>query len=118
MKKQENRGKGWGKYVEKYNGRYYESEYEQVFIKFLEQVGWTYTFGKDVNRIKLTDVLIKDDFEGFVAKTNPTLNSEEVKQIYDIIRLAGEKLSLVLFINYTNGISTDYSLHHRMGWLQ
>ena len=75
--------------LKKYNGRYYESEYEQVFIKFLEQVGWTYTFGKDVNRVKLTDVLIKDDFENFVAKTNPTLNSEEVKQIFDIVRLAG-----------------------------
>ena len=94
--------------LKKYNGHYYESEFEQVFIKFLEQVGWTYTFGKDVNRIKLTDVLIKDDFESFVAKTNPTLNSEEVKQIFDVIRLAGGETEFTtlhkLYKWYTHGL--------------
>jgi len=77
--------------LNEYNGHYCESEYEYVFIAFLEAEGWQYISGTQVNRSTKRDVLISEDFISFIAKTNSDLTSEEVTKIYDNVRLAGSE---------------------------
>jgi len=86
-----------------YNGHYCESEFEDAFIGFLENVGWQYTAGNDIHRSK-NEVLIAEDFKKFNAETNAQLTSEEVGQIYDNLRLAGAE----------NDFAT---LHKVYGWM-
>jgi len=86
-----------------YNGHYCESEFENAFIGFLEEAGWTYTAGNDIHRSK-KEVLIAEDFKKFNAETNAQLTSEEVGQIYDNLRLAGAE----------NDFAT---LHKVYGWM-
>lgn len=72
-----------------YNGHYCESEFENAFITYLEQVGWTYTQGDKLARKSKLDVLIEEDFKNFISKTNTDLTTDEVAQLYDTIRLTG-----------------------------
>lgn len=72
-----------------YNGHYCESEFENAFITYLEQVGWTYTQGDGISRKSKLDVLIEDDFKKFIGDTNTDLTTDEVAQLYDTIRLTG-----------------------------
>ena len=74
--------------LKNYNGRYCESEYESVFIAFLESVGWHYLAGNQIRR-SYHEVLIAEDFKAFIAKSNPSLLLEENEQIYDTVRLVG-----------------------------
>lgn len=87
-----------------YNGHYCESQFEYAFIGFLEQEGWTYLSGNNINRTTKRDVLIKDDFIEFIKKTEPTFTDDEVEKIYDIIRLAGTE-------------SDFATLHKVYGWM-
>lgn len=75
--------------LKNYNGRFCESDYENAFISFLEHENWTYLPGDKMNRIYGRDVLNTDDLEAFLHKTNPDLNSDEIKQISDAVRLVG-----------------------------
>lgn len=72
-----------------YDGHFCESDYEYAFIALLEQEEWKYTSGKDVKREKKNEVLIADDFKGFISKMNSELTDDEVTQIYDTVRLIG-----------------------------
>ncbi len=75
--------------LQNYNGRYCESEYENAFLSFLEEVGWQYLPGNSISRASKREVLYADDLEQFLSKTNPDLLAEEVRQIMDTVRLAG-----------------------------
>lgn len=46
-------------------GKYYESDYEEAFVLLMQENGWTYSFGEEVNR-KFTDALIEEDLEQFL----------------------------------------------------
>lgn len=75
--------------LQKYNGRYCESEYEYAFIDFLEKEGWNYLSGNDINRTTRREVLIEEDLVKFLTDTNSDLNGEEINQIVDMVRLVG-----------------------------
>lgn len=87
-----------------YNGHYCESQFEYAFIGFLEQEGWTYLSGNNINRTTKRDVLIKSDFIEFIKKTEPTFTDDEVEKIYDSIRLVGAE-------------SDFATLHKVYGWM-
>lgn len=74
-----------------YNGRYCESQYEYAFIGLLENEGWNYLAGQNVNRNIKTDVLIAEDFQDFIAKSNPELQETDINQLFDTIRLFGSE---------------------------
>ena len=90
--------------LKEYNGHYCESEYEYAFIGFLENEGWNYSSGTNINRNTKRDVLIADDFKAFLSKTNPELTADEVEQIYDNVRLVGAE-------------SDFATLHKVYGWI-
>ncbi|MDE5583308.1 MAG: HsdR family type I site-specific deoxyribonuclease, partial [Ruminococcus sp.] len=75
--------------LKNYNGRFCESDYEYAFISFLEQEGWTYLSGDKMSRVYGRDVLNTEDLEAFIRTTNPDLNYDEIKQIFDMVRLVG-----------------------------
>ena len=75
--------------LKNYNGRYCESEYENAFLSFLEEVGWQYLPGNSISRASKREVLYADDLEQFLSKTNPDLLADEIRQIMDTVRLAG-----------------------------
>lgn len=87
--------------VQRYNGRYAESEFESVFIELLESVGWKYD--NHIEREK-SEVLIKRDFIDFLARSNADLGDEEKEQIFESFRLVG-------------GESVFATLHKVYGWL-
>lgn len=91
-------------WLKKFNGHYCESEYEDAFISFLEQEGWSYTAGNEIHRPTKRDVLIEGDFKSFVAKKNADLTGEEINQLFDTIRLAGSE-------------SDFATLHKVYGWM-
>ncbi len=72
-----------------YNGRFCEYDFEYAIISLLENEGWTYLPGDDIKRPKRTDVLIEDDLQEFLAKTNSDLTEDELQQIVDTVRLVG-----------------------------
>lgn len=72
-----------------YNGHFCESDYEYAFISFLENEGWTYLPGKNINRVYGRDVLNIEDLEKYISSTNKELNPDEVKQISDMVQLIG-----------------------------
>lgn len=90
--------------LQNYNGRFCESEYENVFLSFLEDEGWQYLAGNSLVRASKRDVLYTDDLEQFLSKTNPDLDPEEVRQIMDTVRLAGAE-------------SDFATLHKVYGWM-
>ncbi len=87
-----------------FNGHYCESEYEYAFIGFLENEGWTYCSGNDIDRVTKRDVLIVSDLIDFLTDTNPGLKQKEIQQIADSVRLVGAE----------NDFAT---LHKVYGWM-
>lgn len=87
-----------------YNGRYCETEYENAFLSFLEEAGWSYLPGSSLPRTSMRDVLYVDDMEYFLNKTNPDLTADEIQQIMDTVRLAGAE-------------SDFATLHKVYGWM-
>lgn len=87
-----------------YNGHYCESEYEYAFIDFLENVGWKYRAGNDIDRVHKKDVLNEAELEDFLVRTNDDLNGEEIHQLVDNVRLIGAE--------------SDFATLHKMyGWM-
>ena len=90
--------------LQNYNGHYCESQYEYAFISLLENEGWHYLAGNSISRSSKREVLYLDDMEQFLAKTNPDLQADEVRQIMDNVRLVGAE--------------TDFATLHRVyGWM-
>ena len=77
--------------LKEFNGIYCESDYEYTFIELLKREGWKYLSGKALKRSKKTDVLISSDFVEFISSTNKNLTDEEIKQIFDTVRLVGSE---------------------------
>lgn len=87
-----------------YNGHYCESEFEYAFIGFLEREDWKYLAGNKIVRESKTDVLIAEDFKGFIKSKNDDLSTEEICQIYDTVRLVG-------------AVNDFATLHKVYGWM-
>ena len=49
-----------------YSGRFCESDFENAFIAFLEQEGWTYLSGDKIVRNNQREVLIEKDLTDFL----------------------------------------------------
>lgn len=64
--------------LQNFSGKLCESEYEEAFLSYLQEEGWTYCAGKEVPRTFFRDVLIVDDMKVFLSKTNPDLTAEDV----------------------------------------
>lgn len=90
--------------LQEYNGHYCESEFEYAFIAFLESVDWIYLSGNKIQRSNRKEVLILDDLNAFLSSSNPDLDSDEISQISDSIRLVGAE----------NEFAT---LHKVYGWM-
>lgn len=87
-----------------YNGHYCESEYEYAFISFLENEGWLYKTGDEIDRLHKRDVLNETELKEFLFKTNEDLNNEEIQQVVDNVRLVGAE--------------TDFATLHKVyGWM-
>lgn len=90
--------------LKQYNGRFCENDFENAFISFLEQEGWTYLPGEQISRTSLQEVLIEDDLKAFLSDSHPELHADEVQQLADSIRLVGAE--------------TDFATLHKVyGWM-
>lgn len=90
--------------LKEYNGYYCESDYEYTFIAFLESEGWKYKEGNEIGRLHKNDVLNEEELEKFLVKTNNDLNTEEIQQLVDNVRLVGAE-------------SDFATLHKVYGWM-
>jgi type I restriction enzyme R subunit len=90
--------------LKNYNGRYCESDFENAFISFLENEGWSYLAGDNIVRSNQKEVMIVDDLKQFLEETNRDLAPDEIQQIVDNVRLAGAE----------NDFAT---LHKIYGWM-
>lgn len=72
-----------------YNGRFCESDFENAFIAFLEQEGWSYLSGDQIIRTSQKEVLIESELTEFLKRSNPELDASEVQQLVDHVRLVG-----------------------------
>ena len=87
-----------------YNGRFCESDFENAFISFLEQEGWTYISGDEIVRANKKEVLIEKDLIDFLTNSNTGLEADEIQQIVDNVRLVGAE--------------TDFATLHKVyGWM-
>ncbi len=75
--------------LKQFNGRFCEYDFENVFIKYLEDAGWTYQAGDDIARSKLDETLNLEDLKSFLKDSNPDLPDEDITQICDTMRLLG-----------------------------
>ena len=64
--------------LQQYNGRFCEYDFENVFIQYLEDAGWTYQAGDDIVRSKLDETLILDDLKTFLKDSNPDLLDDDI----------------------------------------
>ncbi len=90
--------------LKKYNNCYCESEYEYAFISILENEGWRYKAGNDIDRQYKRDVLNEVELKEFLIKTNTDLSSEDIQQLIDTVRLVGAE-------------SDFATLHKVYGWM-
>lgn len=87
-----------------YNGKYCEADFEYAFLTFLENAGWTYSYGNNIARQTKRDVLIKNDFQSSVCDINSGLTEKDLETLYDNVKLVGG--------------ATDFSTLHKVyGWL-
>lgn len=75
--------------LQNYNGHYCESEYEFAFLSFLEDEGWQYLHGNNIQRDSKSAVLYTDDLEKFLSNKNQDLTADEINEIIDKVRLVG-----------------------------
>lgn len=86
-----------------FNGRFCESDFENAFLSFLEDVGWSYLAGDSIKRSSPADVLCLDDLKDFLTRQNPGLTEEEIIRLCDTVRLAGAE--------------SDFAVLHKVyGW--
>lgn len=83
---------------------FFESDYENALIAYLEAEGWQYTFGDDIARSSRREVLFVDDLIAFLIKQYPALSADDVQRIVDALRLVGAD-------------SEFATLHKVYGWL-
>ena len=76
--------------LKEYDGRFCESDYENAFIDYLVNEGWTYLFGNDLPRENKRSVIYRDDLAAYLSDTHEELNEEEINQIVDAIGLVGD----------------------------
>ncbi len=93
--------------LQNYNGRFCESDYEYAFISFLEQQGWTYLPGEQINRVYGRDVLNIEDLEAFIRNTNQDLTDDEIKKISDSIKLVGAESDFATLHKLYNWLVND-----------
>ena len=87
-----------------YNGHFCESDFENAFISFLEQEGWTYMSGDEIVRANKKEVLLEKDLIDFLTNSNTGLEADEIQQIVDNVRLVGAE--------------TDFATLHKVyGWM-
>ncbi len=75
--------------LQKFNGRYCESEFEAAFIEAFETAGWQYLAGNKIPRQRQDEVLYADDFMEFMKKTNPDFTAEDIEKSFDNLRIVG-----------------------------
>ena len=86
-----------------FNGRFCESDFENAFLSFLENAGWSYIAGDSIKRSSPADVLCLDDLKDFLTRQNPDLTEEEIIRLCDTVRLAGAE--------------SDFAVLHKVyGW--
>ena len=86
-----------------FNGRFCESDFENAFLSFLEDAGWSYLAGDSIKRSSPADVLCLDDLKDFLTRQNPDLTEEEIIRLCDTVRLAGAE--------------SDFAVLHKVyGW--
>lgn len=90
--------------LQNYNGRFCESEYEDTFIAYLEREGWTYLPGKDVSRVKGTDVLHVADLKKYLGATYQKLSEVDIQSIVDKISLVGAESEFAILHKVYNWI--------------
>lgn len=78
--------------IKDYNGYFSESEFESAIISMLRNNGWdNYSLGKDIKRETKKDVLIEEDFKSYLETYDEMLDAEDIKEIYDKVRLIGSE---------------------------
>ena len=87
--------------LKEYNGRYFESEFENAFISFLEAEGWNYTQGNHINRLK-KEVILTNDLRKFLTNQNQDLLEEEINQIIDKVCLIGGESDFATLHSFYN----------------
>ena len=90
--------------LKEYSGRFCESDYENAFIDYLVNEGWTYVFGNDLPRENKRSVIYRDDLAAYLSDIHEELNEEEINQIVDAIALVGD-------------VSDFATLHKAYKWL-
>lgn len=86
-----------------FNGRFCESDFENAFLSFLENAGWSYLAGDSIKRSSPADVLCLNDLKDFLTRQNPDLTEEEIIRLCDTVRLAGAE--------------SDFAVLHKVyGW--
>ena len=75
--------------LKQYNCRFCEYDFENLFIQYLEDAGWTYQAGDDIVRSKPDETLILEDLKSFLEYSNPDLEEEDIARICDTMRLLG-----------------------------
>ena len=86
-----------------FNGRFCESDFENAFLSFLEDAGWSYLAGDSIKRSSPAEVLYLDDLKDFLTRQNPDLTEEEIIRLCDTVRLAGAE--------------SDFAVLHKVyGW--
>lgn len=90
--------------LQNYNGHYCESEYEFAFLSFLEDEGWQYLQGNNIQRDSKSAVLYTDDLVKFLSNKNQDLTADEINEIIDKVRLVGAE-------------SEFSTLHKVYGWM-
>lgn len=90
--------------LQNYNGHYCESEYEFAFLSFLEDEGWQYLQGNNIQRDSKSAVVYTDDLEKFLSNKNQDLTADEINEIIDKVRLVGAE-------------SEFSTLHKVYGWM-
>jgi len=87
-----------------YYGKFCESEYESTFIAYLEKEGWEYLPGKDISRVKGTDVLNLADLKEFLGKTCYALSDSDIQSIVDKVCLVGAESEFAILHKVYNWI--------------
>ena len=91
-----------------FNGRFCESDFENAFLSFLENAGWSYLSGDQIRRDNPGEVLCLSDLRDFLTRQNPGLTEEEITRLCDTVRLAGAESDFAVLhkvYNWTvNGI--------------
>ncbi len=85
-------------------GRFFESEFEEAFIAYLEKEGWTYLPGDRIPRASQREVLYLDDLRSFLAKSQRDLSPEDIERIVEQVQRVGA--------------ATEFATLHKVyGWL-